>query len=516
MAARAEASTLGISDTQIGLIIIRESSTMTLVVDLHFITSNNVSKTIPSQLIPTMLPRLLDGSTEISAITVSLKPKCACGLCDAGSYSDGSKPCRSCTPGWYSSIPGSVKCERCSAETFSASSGATACQKCPAWETTTGLSGMKTCYARDEPPPSPYVVQITLGSPMAKSNFTPAVQYSFRGALAAAAVVDILSVQIRNIENTARRASGSNVNSEIGAPSQGAASSMANGLTEDKINAEMAKAGLPGTTLAGIVIAKNPRYPNSSTTISPNATDISSFWNRKVGPLSTWLWITIGGTLALAFFCCAVAAFIMKKRKSDPKDQEKRKVDADTLVLTMKEKGLPLAIERDSTTTVQIEGDNDLSDESDDNGKDSGKDDDKPDDDDDPENPKPEKEPKNRPSIQCKFCGKKMCKPTVDLSVRLHNMLLLKMLNDREGWVSKVFEQRKMCAVELETGQTVTVLFKNVRCSEPKERPPKITSAPDDTSSEAGSEDGDGASCDAGSKAPSLAGSIVFQASPSV
>jgi len=61
----------------------------------------------------------------------------------------------------------------------------------------------------------------------------------------------------------------------------------------------------------------------------------------------------------------------------------------------------------------------------------------------------------------------------MDGSVKLKDLALLKTLNNKEGWIVKIFKKKKLCGVQLEAGHIITVQFKNIECSEPKEKPTK-------------------------------------------
>lgn len=440
--------------------------------DLHFNTSSQVSKTIRSSLLPITIHRFVDVPLGEfgGAFTVSLDTSCSCDLCDLGSYKSFSGPatCSLCNPGNYSNTRGVSKCPLCAAGKFSTESAATVCKDCPVWAYS--FAGKTSCRVRPSPPPSPFVVAISLGSPLEPSAFNAEVQGTFRTAIAAAAQVDVDVCQITDISGTARRAGGSTVAMKIGAASQDAASAITSGLSTDNINAQMAKVGLPGVTVLSIRVAANDAFVNTNTTTvllaSVNVT--SDFFFQDVGPLKMWIWIAIGGGV-VSVCCCASLALCCFRRKKVHSDETDPDVTADSVIIDM----LPEKMEKTSTLTgdlVFLDREESEEDDDEENGMEEAADwkggrggeggeggDGKL---------------KEKPEVEkCEYCKKNVCTPKMNCSVKLHGLVRLKAVNDREGWVVKLFKQKHFCAVELDDGHVVTVAFKHVKCSEPKEKP---------------------------------------------
>jgi hypothetical protein len=289
---------------------------------------------------------------------------------------------------------------------------------------------------------------------MAPNEFTTAVKGSFRAAIAAAAGVDVMACQITNIF-AARRAPGSTVIMEIGAADLQAASNIANGLSADKINAEMRKAGLPGLQVLGMRVTANEKFIN--TTAPSEAGNSSSFWSQQVGPAQMWVWIAAGGGVVLICCCGCVSLVCLRRKKAVDEAPEGDKTAIDVVVDESKlgkmdgESNLR-KMEGESTLT----GDVVFGDVVFEKGERSAQED---------ASAKEKEEPK------CKYCGKQECNPTMKSFAKLQGLKQLQNLNDKEGRVIKIFKQQKHCAVQLEAGPVVTVQFKNIKCAEPKEMP---------------------------------------------
>jgi hypothetical protein len=102
-----------------------------------------------------------------------------------------------------------------------------------------------------------HVVKVTLSLPMRKADFTSDKQTLFKKSLAAAAGKGVLEADVTiEIEpiNGGRRllAESITVRSTIKVPSQAAADTMAKDLTQEKINDELSKSGLPAAKLLDV------------------------------------------------------------------------------------------------------------------------------------------------------------------------------------------------------------------------------------------------------------------------
>ena len=438
--------------------------------DFHFNTSTLVSRNIRSALFPISIHKFIDGDFGEfgGAVTLSLSKSCTCELCQTGTYKDHfGQSCVPCSPGNYSGVRGSSACRLCAADTFSPSAGASTCKDCPIWETS--RPGKAFCKTRPSLPEQPFVVQLSLGSPLEPREFTRAVEGSFRAAIAAAAGVDVMACQITDISAAARRAGGSTVSMEIGAATSDAASNIASGLSTESINAAMSNAGLPGVTILEMGVQTNENFINASTPLGL-AVGNSTFWSQEIGPLQMWVWTAAGGGVVL-ICCCASVALICCRRKrvvdASPEEDETEAVDV------VVDESKPRKLEGDTTLTGDLvfqKGEESEEEESTaseeereqgEEGKEGGG-----------EKKKDSVEPK---VPKCNHCGKRKCNPKVKGSIKLQDLQQLKALNDKEGWVVKIFQKKKLCAVELEDGLVVTVQFKNIKCTDPKEMPEKAT-----------------------------------------
>jgi len=419
--------------------------------DFHVNTSTQVSRNIRSALLPISVHKFIDADFGEfgGAVSISLEKSCSCALCDIGTFKDrvGQTTCVPCRPGNYSDVRGLIACRLCAAGKFSREAGASACQDCPIWGTS--QPGQSFCTLRPPPPEQPFVVEVSLGSPMAPNEFTIAVEGSFRAAIAAAAGVDVMACQITSIF-AARRAPGSTVIMEIGAADLQAASNIANGLSADKINAEMSKAGLPGLRVLGMRVTANEKFIN---TTAPSVTgNYTSFWSQQVGPAQMWVWIAAGGGVVFICCCGCVSLVCLRRKKAVDEAPEGDKTAIDVVVDESK-----LGEMKGESKLKKLEGESTLTgDVVFEKGERSAQED---------ASAKEKEEPK------CKYCGKQECNPKMDGFIKLQGLKQLQNLNDKEGRVIKIFKKQKHCAVQLEAGPVVTVQFKNIKCAEPKEMP---------------------------------------------
>lgn len=429
-------------------------------------TSTNMTRTLVSALLPITVHKFMDGNVGQfgGAMTVTLEERsCTCSMCGPGTYNgevDGSR-CLACAPGNFTGTTGSTECSLCEEGTFSPKAGASACLECPAWGMS--LSGRARCMAKPAPPPSPFLVVVVLGSPMAPSEFTLEVQGAFRGAIAAAAGVDVMDCQITDIGPAARRAGGSEIALAIGADTSDAASAISSGLTAEAINSQLAKVGLPGITILSMDVVANDAF-----LLSPNATspfNTTDFWTQDVGPLQVWAWMAIGGGVLMMMCCTCCLVFLLRARKGvDPEETTKEiSADADTVIIDMQ----PEPMERESTLTGELVFEKPSSDDEEEdpdeeilegNGKDeAGTDAD------------PGGAKIGTKSRTCEICKKMVCTPAKDLAVELHSLALLASLNGKQGKIVKLYNKQRHCAVELHDGKVVTVKFKHIKCCSPLE-----------------------------------------------
>ena len=435
--------------------------------NLKLNTSTNVTRTLTSARLPITVHKFIDGSVGQfgGAVTVTLESQsCSCSPCLPGfaNGEDGPSPCVACAAGNFTSAAGSAECSICEEGKFAPTSGASVCQDCPAWAMS--LPGKDVCTAKPAPPPSPFLVVIVVGSPMDPSEFTLEVQGAFRGAIAAAAGVDVMACQIADIGPAARRAGGSEIALEIGADSSDAAAAISGGLSADAINAEMAKAGLPGVSILSMAVVENDAFERGPNVTMPlNATD---FWTQDAGPLQVWAWIAIGGSVLLMCCCSSVVVCVLRGRKGvDPEKEADKQItaDVDTVIIDMK----PRPIERESTLTGELVFEKVSSDEDEDGASDKefveG----------DEINGEAAEAAgaadsvieKKKGKKKCEHCMKKVCTPKMDLEVELHGLVALASLNGSQGKVVKLYKKKRHCAVELEDGKVITVPWKHVSCA---------------------------------------------------
>jgi len=162
-------------------------------------------------------------------------------------------------------------------------------------------------------------VKLSLSLPFTKDEFTEDKQSKFRESLAVAADVKPADVKIDKIETiVGRRGAGRRllagsirVDTSIRAADNAQAGSMAKRLTADNINAELAKVGLPKST-----ILEAPKVANEvqgEPNIVPTAQPPSS--NNNI-PAAAGAGAGVGIVLVLALVC----VYLQYRRKPTPKD----------------------------------------------------------------------------------------------------------------------------------------------------------------------------------------------------
>jgi hypothetical protein len=128
------------------------------------------------------------------------------------------------------------------------------------------------------------LVTLSLSLPFTKDEFTEDKQIKFRESLAVAAGVKPADVKIDKIETIGRRGAGRHllagsirVDTSIRAADNAKASSMVNRLTADNINAELAKVGLPKSTILEAPKVANAIQgePNIVTVAQPPSSNIN-------------------------------------------------------------------------------------------------------------------------------------------------------------------------------------------------------------------------------------------------
>jgi hypothetical protein len=138
-------------------------------------------------------------------------------------------------------------------------------------------------------------VKLSLSLPFTKDEFTEDKQSKFRESLAVAADVKPADVKIDKIETIGRRGAGRHllaalirVDTRIRVADNSKASSMVNRLTADNINAELAKVGLPKSTILEVPKVANavqgqPNIVPSDQPASPNVISVGAGAGAGVG-----------------------------------------------------------------------------------------------------------------------------------------------------------------------------------------------------------------------------------------
>ena len=171
-------------------------------------------------------------------------------------------------------------------------------------------------------------MRLSLSLPFTKDEFTEDKQSKFRESLAVAADVKPADVKIDKIETiVGRRGAGRRllagsirVDTSIRAADNAQAGSMAKRLTADNINAELAKVGLPKST-----ILEAPKVANDvqgQPNIVPTAQPPSS--NNNI-PVAAGAGAGGGIVLVLALVVCV---YLQYRRKRTPKDVVEDNVSA--------------------------------------------------------------------------------------------------------------------------------------------------------------------------------------------
>jgi len=112
---------------------------------------------------------------------------------------------------------------------------------------------------------APYKVVLVLGLPISKGEFDTAKQAFFITSMASAAQVPIQSVEITSIKDAQRRASGIEIGVAVGAANAQSAASIAGNLSPERINSQLAQAGLPGATILQVPAVQNSAEPQAET-----------------------------------------------------------------------------------------------------------------------------------------------------------------------------------------------------------------------------------------------------------
>jgi hypothetical protein len=110
---------------------------------------------------------------------------------------------------------------------------------------------------------APYKVVLVLGLPISKGEFDTAKQAFFITSMASAAQVPIQSVEITSIKDAQRRASGIEIGVAVGAASAQSAASIAGNLSPERINSQLAQAGLPSATILQAPAVQNNAEPET-------------------------------------------------------------------------------------------------------------------------------------------------------------------------------------------------------------------------------------------------------------
>jgi len=110
---------------------------------------------------------------------------------------------------------------------------------------------------------APYRVVLVIGLPISKGEFDTAKQAFFITSMASAAQVPIRSVEITSIKDAQRRASGIEIGVAVGAASAQSAASIAGNLSPERINSQLAQAGLPSATILQAPAVQNNAEPET-------------------------------------------------------------------------------------------------------------------------------------------------------------------------------------------------------------------------------------------------------------
>jgi hypothetical protein len=172
-------------------------------------------------------------------------------------------------------------------------------------------------------------VTLSLSLPFTKNDFTEDKQIKFRESLAVAADVKPADVKIDKIETIGgRRGAGRHllagsirVDTSIRAADNVKASSMVNRLTADNINAELAKVGLPKSTILEAPKVANAVQgePNIVPVAQPPSSNINIAAAAGAGA-------GVGFVLVLALV--VVCVYLQYRRKRTPKDVVENSVSA--------------------------------------------------------------------------------------------------------------------------------------------------------------------------------------------
>jgi hypothetical protein len=172
-------------------------------------------------------------------------------------------------------------------------------------------------------------VTLSLSLPFTKNDFTEDKQIKFRESLAVAADVKPADVKIDKIETiVGRRGAGRHllagsirVDTSIRAADNVKASSMVNRLTADNINTELAKVGLPKSTILEAPKVANAVQgePNIVPVAQPPSSNINIAAAAGAGA-------GVGFVLVLALV--VVCVYLQYRRKRTPKDVVENNVSA--------------------------------------------------------------------------------------------------------------------------------------------------------------------------------------------
>jgi hypothetical protein len=193
-------------------------------------------------------------------------------ICNSGFTGSDGGNCTACVAGKYKSSLGSASCSNCPSSTFSATSGASVCASCdcPSGQVRNGCggsSGPGVCEAF-----LTESVRMVVSLPMTEAEFDDVKRQAFKEALARAAGpntrtdhISIVKVETINIDRRRLLAPGIRVDVSVDAADKSAADAIAARLTEEDINSELERAGLPAATLleAATVVEKTTLLRNT-------------------------------------------------------------------------------------------------------------------------------------------------------------------------------------------------------------------------------------------------------------
>ena len=252
-----------------------------------------------------------EGSTSVAT----------CSECVAGKFApEGSSGCTKCAPGTIAPALGTATCDSCKPGEYTEYEGSVSCMSCPAGKTSvSGSVSVEGCNLDADGTTSVTLtetVRMVVNLPMTFAEFDDEKQQSFKEAIAKAAAGQVRAdhVTIDTIEEMSRAerrllAQGIRVSVSVKAVDKSAADAIAASLTEDAINLELERAGLPPATLLGAPTVVNSEAEGAS------ALDIGD--TASAGSASgTAVAVGIVVPVAVIMLVCAGWYFVRTRKKN--------------------------------------------------------------------------------------------------------------------------------------------------------------------------------------------------------